>query len=90
MAHRCCASARPVSGGAGESSNQTQVRARSRRNPQRCAISLTSWKPRPPSSSPVASRQCGSPVWPSSITSTCTMAPQRLTATVTQSASAAC
>src|SRR6202167_1235335 len=72
------------------SSNHTQVPAGSRRNPQRCAISLTRWNPRPSSSCPSASRQCGSPVCPSSMTSTCTTGPRWVTATVTLEASVAC
>src|ERR1017187_8473503 len=72
------------------SSNHTQVPACSSRKPQRCAISLTRWNPRPFSSCPSASRQYGSPICPSSMTSTCTTAPRRVTATVTPAASVAC
>jgi hypothetical protein len=74
-------------------SNQTQVPESSRTKPQRSAISLTSWKPRPLSSFPLASRQWGRPTWPSSMTSTCTYCPSspwRTTTTVTAAASAAC
>src|ERR1700722_17980550 len=58
-------------------SNQTQVPGRSRRKPQRPASASTSWKPRQFSSCPQATRQCGRPMHPSSMTSTCTTAPRR-------------
>src|SRR5579871_6948463 len=73
----------------GAISNQTQVPDGSRRKPQRSAIALTSWKPRPPSSCPPAWCKFGRPVHPSSTTSTWTTAPRRITATVTRAASAA-